>query len=192
LNKRYLLLLTGFVLYIGTLQAQIVVPANGCVKENFDSTNPWTFGGTNSSWSWANPDKAEVSDDISGGEECIILGQNTPTGQYNYSENSWAESPEYDLSAVNSPYIEFWFYHSNENHNTYDQIWMEYSLNNGATWIDLQPAVGTNNCYDQNWYNQYSNWGGATTAANAVAGCTWGGGVGPTGWILFKLYFRMG
>lgn len=166
--------------------AQIVVPANGCVTEDFDAAQVWSFGGANQSWTWGNPNKAEITDDITGGGNCLILGGNTPSSSYNNSEDSWAESPAYDLSAVNNPYIQFWFYHSNENHNLYDQIWMEYSTNGGVTWIDLEPNVGTNNCYDQNWYNQYSNWGGATTAANSFAGCSWGGGVGPNTWMLVR------
>lgn len=174
------------LLFLHNLQAQIVVPAQGCVMENFDTSNPWTFGGANSSWLWDNPNKAEITDDQTGGGNCIILGGNGANTHYNDNEDSWAMTPEYDLSAVDNPYLDFFFYHSNEDHDQYDQIWMEYSIDGGNTWQNLEPNIGTNNCYDMNWYNQYSNWGGASAAAatsSSSGNCSFGGGIGPTDWI---------
>ena len=159
---------------------QITVPAFSCSQvENFDNSNPWTFGGTNSSWTWANPDKLDVPDDITIGGKCLILGGNTATSTYNQNEESWAESPSYNLTAVDNPYITFNFYWSNEGSTTFDEIWMEYSLNNGSTWTDLATPVGSGTCYDQNWYNYPDNWGGN------VGGCFPGLG-GPSGWVLVR------
>jgi len=188
MNKFVLLLLAIIGGLIFPAHAQVVVPANGSVTENFDAGNTWTFTGTNSSWLWGNPNKAEVTDDITGGGNCLILGGNTPTSTYNLSESSNAESPVYDLTAVANPYIEFWFYHSNENSTSFDEISLQYRVGAGA-WTDLATPVGTNNCYDQNWYNQTSNWGGATPAADSFVNCSFGpvgGGVGPTGWMLVR------
>ena len=171
-----------FYLTVCQLQAhsQIVVNANTCANtELFDNTNPWTFGGTNASWSWANPNKLQITDDISIGGKALILGGNTTTSTYNTNENSWAMSPEYDLSAVNNPFLSFYFYWSNEGSTSYDEIWMEYSLNNGNTWTDLATPIGTGSCYDQNWYNYPDNWGGN------VGGCFSGLG-GPTDWVLVR------
>lgn len=169
------------------IHSQIVIPSGGCISEDFDVSNPWTFGilgGSPHTWTWANPNKATITDDITGGGNCLILGGNTPTSSYNASENSWAQSPEYDLSAVGSPYIEFWFFYSNEPNASFDEIWMEYSTNNGASWSILSPPQGSNNCYDQNWYNYPDNWGGNNFTSNPP-GCFFGGvlGGGPTGWI---------
>lgn len=171
------------------LFSQIIVPAEGSVMENFDNANPWIFGGTLSSWLYANPTKIEINDDITGGGKCLILGGNGIVSYVNDNEDSWAESPEYDLSAVDNPYLEFWFYHSNEAGNDFDEIWMEYSLNNGQSWAILAPAIGNNNCYDQNWYNFLDNWGGASPTAaccSSSGSCNNGGGLGPTGWILVR------
>lgn len=182
---------TLFILILcpSILSAQIVVPAEGSVMENFDNSNPWTFGGALSSWLYANPNKIEVNDDITGGGKCLILGGNGIVSYVNDNEDSWAESPEYDLSAVDNPYLEFWFYHSNEAGNDFDEIWMEYSLNNGQSWSILAPAIGNNNCYDQNWYNFLDNWGGASQTAaccSSSGSCSNGGALGPTGWILVR------
>ncbi|PZE17461.1 hypothetical protein DNU06_06435 [Putridiphycobacter roseus] len=157
--------------------SQIVINANGCSPlELFDTSNPWIMGGSNSSWTWANPNKLQIMDDISIGGKAILLGGNTPTSTYNTNENSWAMSPEFDLSAVNNPFISFNFFWSNEGSDNNDEIWMEYSLNNGGTWAELDPSIGTGTCYDQNWYNYPDNWGGNN------GGCSSGTG-GPTDWV---------
>ena len=174
------ILLSVAVILTKSIFSQIVIPAQGCVTENFDSSNPWTFGGSSPSWSCDSPNKADITDDITGGGNCLILGNNTPTSTYNDYEDSWAESPVYDLTNATKPYLDFYFYHSNEDHNSYDQIWMEYSINGGTTWIQLSGAVGTNVCFDQNWYNQPTNWGGYSNGL--LNSCDPGGGTGPTGW----------
>lgn len=173
--------------------SQIIVPFEGCTEENFDNSNPWTFGiepGSSAhSWVWDNPNKAEITDDITGGGKCLILGGNGANTHYNDDEDSWAMSPEFDLSAVVNPVLEFNFYFSNENSTNYDEIWIEFSLNNGTTWSVLSPAIGANNCYDQNWYNFTDNWGGASAAAassSSSGNCAFGGGLGPTDWLLVR------
>lgn len=162
-----------------SILGQITVPTNGCTMENFDNSNPWTFGGTNSSWTYANPNKAQITDDMTGGGKCLILGGNTSTSTYNSNEDSWAQSPTYDFSLITDPYLEFNFYWSNEGSTSYDEIWMEYSLNGGNSWQIVSPPTGTGGCYDQNWYNYPDNWGGN------VGGCFSGLG-GPTGWVTVR------
>ena len=175
-----ILVTTAILLFQNFVNAQIIVPLAGCAPlENFDNSNPWTFGGTNSSWLWANPNKQDITDDITIGGKCLILGGNTNTSTYNQNEESWAESPSYNLAASDNPYLSFYFYWSNEGSTNYDEIWMEYSLNNGTSWTDLSTPVGTGTCYDQNWYNYPDNWGGN------VGGCFPGLG-GPSGWVLVR------
>ena len=175
------ILLAFYILFLSlSTHAQIVVPVSGCSPvELFDVSNPWTFGGTNGTWLWDNPDKLQVTDDITGGGKAIILGGNTLTSTYNQNENSWAISPVYDLSAANSPYLEFSFYWSNEGSTNFDEIWMQFSIDNGLTWTDLAAPIGTGTCYDQNWYNYPDNWGGNT------GGCFSGIG-GPSSWVLVR------
>ncbi len=176
--KESLLLL--YVFFLMPMSAQIIVPAIGCSQiENFDNSNPWMFGGINSSWLWDNPDKQDVTDDISIGGKSLILGGNTTTSTYNQNEDSWAESPVYDLSAVNNPYISFSFYWSNEGGTNTDELWLEYSLDNGIAWNNLFPAIGTGVCYDQNWYNYLGAWGGNNN------GCSQGLG-GPASWVTVR------
>lgn len=172
-------ILSLYLLYQTTFLGQIVVPPNGCATENFDTSNPWTFGGTNSSWTYGNPNKAQITDDITGGGNCIILGGNTPSSTYNANEDSWAKSPVYDFSQITDPYLEFNFYWSNEGSTSYDEIWMEYSTNGGTSWQIVSPPTGTGGCYDQNWYNYPDNWGGN------VGGCFSGNG-GPTNWVTVR------
>ncbi len=178
------MLLRVLFLSLGLLSAflatgQIVVPANGCVSENFDASNPWTFGGTNSSWTYDNPNKLHIVDDITGGGKCLILGGNTPNSTYNSNEDSWARSPVYDFSQITDPYLEFNFYWSNEASTSYDEIWMEYSTNGGASWQIVSPPAGNGGCYEQNWYNYPDNWGGN------VGGCFSGTGA-PSNWIVVR------
>lgn len=176
----------SITLPINNVFSQIVVPSGGCHTENFDGSNPWTFSGSNSSWVWDNPNKSEITDDITGGGNCLILGGNGTLTWVNDFEDSQAESPVYDLSAATNPYLEFWFYWSNENSTNFDEIWMEYSTDGGTVWNILEPPVGTGGCYDQNWYNFTDNWGGASAFAadNSSTGtCAFGGSLGPTGWV---------
>ncbi|MCB9188259.1 MAG: gliding motility-associated C-terminal domain-containing protein [Flavobacteriales bacterium] len=177
LCRAILVLITIYIQFVA--HPQIVVPANGCVMEDFDASNPWNFGGTNSSWTYANPNKLQISDDITGGGKCLILGGNTPTSTYNSNEDSWARSPIYDFSLITDPYLEFYFYWSNEGSTSYDEIWMEYSTNGGASWLIVSPPAGSGGCYDQNWYNYPDNWGGN------VGGCFSGSG-GPTNWVVVR------
>lgn len=172
-------ILSLYLLYQTAFLGQISVPPNGCTTENFDAANPWTFGGTNSSWTYGNPNKAQITDDMTGGGNCIILGGNTPGSTYNSNEDSWAKSPVYDFSQITDPYLEFNFYWSNEGSTSYDEIWMEYSTNGGASWQIVSPPAGTGGCYDQNWYNYPDNWGGN------VGGCFSGSG-GPTNWVTVR------
>ncbi|CAG5079468.1 hypothetical protein CRYO30217_00953 [Parvicella tangerina] len=177
--NQFIIFATLLLLKNALVYSQITVPANGCVSENFDNGNPWTFGGSNSSWTYANPNKLHIADDITGGGNCLILGGNTPTSTYNSNEDSWARSPVYDFSQVTDPYLEFYFYWSNEASTSYDEIWMEYSTDGGTSWQIVSPPAGNGGCYELNWYNYPDNWGGN------VGGCFSGTGA-PTNWVTVR------
>lgn len=72
----------------------------------------------------------------------------------NSSTYIWVESPIFDLSALTSPQLSFDIKYALTNSDFYR---VQYSLNGGATWVQL--GNGT----DPNWYNSTNDWRNAYT-----------------------------
>ncbi len=126
----------------------------------------WTTSGTNSSWQWGTPTGTDIP----------VVGPGTNawvtnlTGNYNSAETSYLETPFWDLSAeVDDPIARFSFNTATE--GCCDEVWMEMSIDGGATWT----KVGASGQGD-NWYNDAVNqwWEGTTggwvTAEQIVVG----------------------
>lgn len=104
----------------------------------------WSVYGANASWEKGEPAGSSISSTPSGDSAFVT----NLDGNYNNNEASYLESPCFDFSSTaGDPRLSFLL-----NYNTeirFDQLWMEYSFNNGASWIKL-PAQGPN---PLNWYN---------------------------------------
>jgi len=112
-------------------------------KENFESGHHgWQTGGSNSSWQWATPADSVIMGAASGIKAWVTNSQ----GNYNPFENSWVESPCFDLSQVGSDtWVSFKVWWETE------EIWDGASLiattDGGDTWMQ----VGNSNL--QEWFN---------------------------------------
>ena len=150
----------------------------------------WTAGGTGNNWAWGQPAKAVIRS-AGEGNKCWVTGGLTGSG-YASAEASWLRSPCFDLSAIQNPYVEFLIFWDTE--QQFDGASLQYSLDQGASWITAGSASGPKNCLNENWYNQnpvtyLSNitttrdgWSGTTQAASGS--CRGGNGSG--GWVRAK------
>jgi hypothetical protein len=124
--------------------------------EDFEANNGgWSVEGRNPSWEWGVPQTANMNTAASG-QRAWITDLN---GSYNPNERSYLVSPCFDFSAsVGDPIMTFSLNRRLE--TGYDFAWMEYSLNNGLTWVKLFGSANSSN-----WYNNATNftWDGSTT-----------------------------
>ena len=116
--------------------------------QSFDAPgHGWTTGGTNSTFRIGAP-AGSLGTTAASAPNALCM-QSTG-GAYNNSENSWAESPSLDFSSlISDPVIAFshkWYMES-----SYDGLWVEYSTNGGATWVEVgtYPPIASS----LNWYN---------------------------------------
>lgn len=153
--------------------------------QNFESNNGgWTTGGISSDWQWGTPAKVRISN-AGNGSKCWISG-GLANSTYNGGEKSWIESPCYDLTNVQHPYVSFLVYWDTE--RQYDGGNLQYSVNGGLSWNNIGSTTSASNCYFQNWYNESSvnnlaglaspteGWSGTTLLSNG--NCNGGGGAG--------------
>ncbi|CAN5285894.1 hypothetical protein BH11BAC6_BH11BAC6_06440 [soil metagenome] len=107
----------------------------------------WFPGGVSPDWAWGTPAK-QVIDAAGNGSKCWITG-GLSGSSYNAAEYSWLQSPCFDFSALDYPYITFKIFWETE--WKYDGASMEYSLDGGNIW---QPVdIATQDCLNSNWYN---------------------------------------
>ncbi len=118
--------------------------------EGFEtSTGGWTTGGTGNDWAWGTPAKPVINA-AGGGTKCWTTG-GLAGGSYTNSEASWLQSPCFDFSALQYPFVSFkinW-----ETEQQFDGASFQYSIDNGNTWITIGPA-NYSDCMQKNWFNQ--------------------------------------
>lgn len=179
------LLLFSFGTYIKT-NAQCGTPISVFpYNEGFETSNGnWTTGGNFSDWAWGTPAKAVINGAASG-TKCWIVGGLTGSS-YNDAEASWLQSPCFDFTSLQYPYISFAVFWEME--RRFDGASFQYSTDFGATWTNVGSVSDPVNCLNDNWFNytpiQYINtlstvrdgWSGniQTTAGS----CLGGGGSG--------------
>ncbi|HMI77574.1 MAG TPA: hypothetical protein VK484_02215, partial [Ferruginibacter sp.] len=74
--------------------------------EDFETSDgSWTSGGFGSDWAWGTPSKAVITGAASG-TKCWIIGGLTGNS-YTNGEASWLQSPCFDFSTLQYPYISF-------------------------------------------------------------------------------------
>jgi len=163
--------------------------------EDFETAPTWTAVtaptssvAASSDWAWGTPNHTYVIQSAGSGNKCWSVG--TLTGAfYNYWEQSYVVSPCYDFTTLLYPHIKFKLFYDCEYH--FDGGNLQYSLNGGATWIDVgtvggtnaSPIPETNDCNTQNWYNYpginyLNNPAGFVTSKHGWCGNTQAGGVG--------------
>jgi len=128
--------------------------------EDFESgTGGWVPVGTLSTWEYGVPAETNIFSDTTGAcsrNNGWATGLTTP---YNNNEVSFLESPCIDFSALTQdPYLRF--DHLFQVEGTFEDHWVEVSIDGGATWGTLG-ANGTG----INWYNQPANWDGVSYTA---------------------------
>ncbi len=97
--------------------------------DDFESgQGAWMSGGTLSSWQFGTP-AGTVINHASSGTNCWVTNL---TGNYNHNENSYVESPYFDMSQLQSPIIELDIWWNCE--ITYDGAALQYSTDLGNTW----------------------------------------------------------
>ena len=149
--------------------------------ESFESGPTWTAGGVNNDWVWGTPAHPTVNGAAQGLYAWCVGGL---TGSfYSNGQQSWLESPCFDISGLTYPWLSFsiWW----ETERNYDGIGLQYSLNGGTTWINLGGSTVPSDCHTMNWFNSAnitalnlasprSGWSGTST----TGGCASGGGSG--------------
>ena len=154
-------------------------------NESFESsTANWVSGGTNNDWAWGSPTKATINS-AGVGSKCWITG-GLVSSFYNYGQRSWVESPCFDFSLLNRPYLTFLVFWDTE--RNYDGGNIQYSIDGGTTWINVGSINSSNACTDQNWFTNSSviNLNGLVNTAQGWSGtvkpssgsCSGGGGSG--------------
>ncbi len=143
-------------------------------QESFETgTANWISLGTSTDWVWGSPSKSVINA-AGAGTKCWIVGGATASF-YNFGERSWVQSPCFDLTNVDKPYLSFLVFWDTE--WFYDGTNIQYSLDGGIIW----KTIGTSNeplgCNTQNWYNSPS-----ITNLNGLANSTsgWSGNTQPT------------
>lgn len=184
--------LLAFLLSIHSAHTQCALAITSYpYQEGFELTDgSWTSGGSGNNWAWGQPNKAVIRS-AGAGTRCWVTGGLTGTG-YAASEASWLQSPCFDMSAIQNPYLEFRIFWDTE--QQFDGASLQYSLDQGASWTTAGSASGAMNCLNDNWYNQnpvtyLSNltttrqgWSGTTQTGSGS--CRGGNGSG--GWVTAK------
>ena len=141
-------------------------------SEGFESGPAWTTGGTNNDWAWGTPAHPTINS-AGGGTKAWCAGGLTGSF-YNYSELSWIQSPCFDFTSLNYPWISlkiFW-----EDEYKYDGLVLQSSTDGGTTWVNVGAFGDPVDCMNANWYD-YNN---ITWLTSAVPKNGWCGRVGPT------------
>jgi gliding motility-associated-like protein len=137
--------------------------------QDFETNNGnWISGGTNSDWAYGTPNKTVIANAASG-IKCWIVGGLTGNN-YNNGENSWIESPCFDLSSLTNPILSFKVFWETE--KKYDGASFKYSTDGGLTWQTLGSFLSNTTCLGSNWFN--------TNTITVLGSDGWSGNIQPT------------
>ena len=153
--------------------------------EGFETgTANWITGGTNNDWTWGSPVKAVINA-AGAGSKCWIVG-GLSASLYSSAERSWVESPCFDLSSINRPYVSFLIFWDTE--RVFDGGNLQYTTDGGLNWKNAGSNNDPTTCNNQNWFNINSitnlngfinntqGWSGTNQPGSA--GCVVGNGSG--------------
>ncbi|NOT50881.1 MAG: PKD domain-containing protein [Chitinophagaceae bacterium] len=153
MKKIVCLTLLLVVISIGA-NTQCVSPINSFpYTEDFETTDGgWVSGGAGNDWTWGTPSKPVITG-AGGGVKCWVVGGLTGSS-YTNAEASWIQSPCFDFTNLQYPYIEFKVFWETE--QQFDGGGFQYSIDNGASWINVGAANDAINCLNSNWFNHSS------------------------------------
>lgn len=147
--------------------------------EGFETAATWTSGGTNADWAWGTPAHPNINSAASGARAWCVGGLSGSF--YSNGQQSWLETPCFDLSGLAYPWINFriWW----ETEANYDGVGLQYSPNGGITWLNVGAFNDPADCHTTNWFSSQnitalnlasprSGWSGTVT----TGGCASGGG----------------
>ena len=121
-------------------------------NEGFEANNGgWITGGNAPDWAWGTPTKPVIHS-AANGAKCWITG-GLSTSSYNNSENSWLQSPCFDISSLTKPQLSFSIFWETE--NKFDGASIQYSLDGGVSWTNLG-GINDDPCTTANWFNNAS------------------------------------
>jgi hypothetical protein len=122
----------GFINCIQSVNGQCSVPINTFpYNEGFETSGGGRFvGGTGSDWVWGTPSKPVITA-AGGGTHCWIIGGLTASS-YTNAEVSWLQSPCFDFTSLQYPYITFKVFWEME--QRFDGASLQYSTDNGTSW----------------------------------------------------------
>ncbi len=137
--------------------------------ENFEASDGgWFAGGQASDWVWGTPHKKVIMQAFSG-NYCWITGGLTASA-YNNAQQSYLQSPCFNIAALVNPYLSFKVFWETE--NKYDGASLQYSIDSGKTFLPLGTYADGQACPYDNWFN--------TVSINTVGGAGWSGNIQPT------------
>jgi len=143
-------------------------------EQSFNAGNgDWIPGGLNSSWEYGTPDKTIISNATSDGS-LWITGRGA--NNYNGLENSWVESPCFNIASLQKPRMSMDIFYSTD--EGADGAVIQYTVDDGVTWevlgtvdqgIDWYNTVGVlgnpggQNAGQLNWQGSPLGWSGEGT-----------------------------
>lgn len=152
------------------VNAQCATPISAFpYNEGFEATDGgWTAGGFLSDWAWGTPSKPVITAAASG-TKCWIVG-GLSGSSYNDGEASWLQSPCFDFTSLQYPYISFSVFWEME--QRFDGGGFQYSTNLGVSWTNVGSVSDPVNCLNDNWfnYNPISGLNPLTTVRNGWSG----------------------
>ncbi len=153
--------------------------------QNFDGTDSyWYSYGANNDWALGTPAKTFINGAASGTKAWVTK----TTGNYSASQESYVESPCFDMSLNVNPMIQMDVKYRSEAHN--DGARVLSSIDGGLTWN----PVG--NLYDAtNWYNDTTNlgnpvWAGQSSGTGYVTVIHRLIGLGGKSSVKLRVYFH--
>jgi len=118
----------------------------------------WIEYGANSSWEWGTPSTFYIPAAKSGVKAWVT----SASGNHNANELSYLESSCYDMSTIapTTPiYLSFYAIYKTELVN--DQVWLEYTIDNGRNWSKMIPSVAGVNFYNNTTANVWEGFSNA-------------------------------
>jgi gliding motility-associated-like protein len=177
----FFLILQTFTLTNGHAQCSGPVISTFPYNEGFEAGPAWTTGAYTSTnrvgklndWAWGAPAHATINT-AGGGTKCWCVG-GLNGNFYNYGEQCYIQSPCFDFTNLNFPWISlkiFW-----EDEYKYDGLQLTASTDGGLSWNTVGRASDPVDCMNANWYNYkgVTNLDSGTTVKDG-----WCGRVGAT------------
>jgi cysteine-rich repeat protein len=153
----------------------VAVDSAGYAEDFEADDGDWLATGENVSWEWGMPDDSasgvSIITEAASGMNAWVTNL---SGDYENNEESAVESPCFDFSSLSSDPV-LSFSHLFETESSFDEGWIEVSLDGGETWSKLGAAgEGTNwyNDTEDDWWHDMSasSWRTASHLLDGTAG----------------------